>query len=99
VLNYISKGGEPNEILLLFYWTLSLPALGQALAGQARQYPMQRNRLLRLLEPMGAPEEEEAWQPGVNRRPARRRRTLPGRPGGHPHGERPLAGRRSYYSG
>jgi ATP-binding cassette subfamily B protein len=64
VLNYISKGGEPNEILLLFYWTLSLPALGQALAGQARQYPMQRNRLLRLLEPMGAPEEEEAWQPG-----------------------------------
>jgi len=29
VLNYISKGGQPGEILLLFYWTLSLPALGK----------------------------------------------------------------------
>ncbi len=61
VLNYISKGGEPNEILLMFYWTLSLPALGQALAGLIQQYPMQRNRVNRLLEPLSAPDEEEAW--------------------------------------
>lgn len=61
VMNYISKGGQSNEILLLFYWTLSLPTLGQSLADQVQQYPMLRNRLLRLLEPLGAPDEEEIW--------------------------------------
>ena len=61
VFNYISKGGDPNEILLLFYWTLSLPTLGQEFAGLVQQYPMLRNRVLRLLEPLGAPDEEEAW--------------------------------------
>jgi ATP-binding cassette subfamily B protein len=73
VMNYISKGGEANEILLMFYWTLSLPALGQTLAGLIQQYPMQRNRVNRLLEPLSAPEEEQAWQassesssPGLN---------------------------------
>jgi ATP-binding cassette subfamily B protein len=62
VLNYISKGADPNEIFLMFYWTLSLPTLGQALATLIQQYPMQRNRVLRLLEPLGAPDEEKAWQ-------------------------------------
>jgi ABC-type bacteriocin/lantibiotic exporter with double-glycine peptidase domain len=61
VLNYLSKGGQVGEILLLFYWTLSLPALGQAMADLIEQYPMQRNRLLRLLEPLSAPDEEQAW--------------------------------------
>lgn len=61
VMNYISKGGEPGEILLLFYWTLSLPSLGQSLAIMMQQYPMQRNRVLRLLEPLSAPDEETAW--------------------------------------
>jgi len=65
VLNYIRQGGEPNEILLLFYWTLSLPTLGQALVNQIRYYPMQRNRVLRLLEPLSAPDEEQAWQPST----------------------------------
>lgn len=64
VLNYISKGGQPNEILLMFYWTLSLPTLGQSLAGLIQQYPMQRNRVNRLLEPLSAPDEEEAWSAG-----------------------------------
>jgi ABC-type bacteriocin/lantibiotic exporter with double-glycine peptidase domain len=58
VYNYISKGGAPNEILLLFYWTLNLPALGQSLADLVQQFPMQRNRVLRLLEPLGAPDDE-----------------------------------------
>jgi ATP-binding cassette subfamily B protein len=61
ILNYLWKGGEVNEILLLFYWTLSLPALGQALADSIQQYPMQRNLVLRLLEPLTAPDEEAAW--------------------------------------
>lgn len=63
LLNYLHRGGEVNEILLLFYWTLSLPALGQSLAQQIQQYPMQRNMVLRLLEPLSAPDEEEAWAP------------------------------------
>jgi ATP-binding cassette subfamily B protein len=29
---------------------------------QIRYYPMQRNRVLRLLEPLSAPDEEQAWQ-------------------------------------
>ena len=64
VLNYIAQGGEINEILLLFYWTLNLPTLGQALASQVQQYPMLRNQVLRLLEPLGAPDEEEIWHTG-----------------------------------
>jgi len=61
VVNYIQRGGQPGEILLLFYWTLNLPALGQSLAEQIQTYPMLRNRVLRLLEPLGAPDEEELW--------------------------------------
>jgi len=61
VVNYVSQGGEPNEILLLFYWTLTLPTLGQSLALQIQQYPMMRNRVLRVLEPLAAPDEEDIW--------------------------------------
>jgi ATP-binding cassette subfamily B protein len=61
IFNYLLQGGEVGEILLLFYWTLSLPALGQSLANSIQQYPMQRNLVLRLLEPLSAPDEEEAW--------------------------------------
>lgn len=61
IVNYLLKGGDVNEILLLFYWTLNLPALGQSLADSVQQYPMQRNLVLRLLEPLSAPDEEEAW--------------------------------------
>lgn len=61
LVNYVAKGGQPSEILLLFYWTLNLPALGQSLADQVQQYPMLRNRIVRLLEPLGAPDEEDIW--------------------------------------
>ena len=61
IMNYLLKGGDVNEILLLFYWTLSLPALGQRLVDGIQQYPMQRNLVLRLLEPLSAPDEETAW--------------------------------------
>jgi ATP-binding cassette subfamily B protein len=71
MINYLAKGGQPGEILLLFYWTLSLPALGQALADGIQQYPVQRNMVLRLLEPLSAPDEEEVWaQPAADDQPA-----------------------------
>jgi ABC-type multidrug transport system fused ATPase/permease subunit len=44
-------------VLLMVYWALNLPALGQEIAMLAQQYPSQRNVTLRLLEPLGAPEE------------------------------------------
>lgn len=56
---YVQSGGEPTGVLLLFYWVLSLPALAQTLARYANQYPMYRNRMLRYLEPLSAPEEAE----------------------------------------
>jgi len=55
--NYIGQGGEASGVLLLFYWALRLPALGQTLATSLQQYPMQRNRFLRLSELLNAPEE------------------------------------------
>ncbi len=60
VFDYIARGGANSGVLLLFYWTLNLPALGQSLAQQIQQYPMLRNSLLRILEPLGAPEEESS---------------------------------------
>jgi ATP-binding cassette subfamily B protein len=46
--------------LLLVYWVLNLPALGQEAAAAAWQYPMLRNTALRFVEPLGAPEEPVA---------------------------------------
>ena len=53
------RGGEAGTILLLVYWALNIPVLGQELVIIGRQYPMLRNVTLRLLEPLGAREELE----------------------------------------
>jgi ATP-binding cassette subfamily B protein len=47
-----------SGLLLLVYWALSLPALGQDIAIVARQYPTLRNVVARLLEPLSTPEPE-----------------------------------------
>jgi ABC-type bacteriocin/lantibiotic exporter with double-glycine peptidase domain len=49
--------GGPGIVLLVVYWSLTLPALGQEIAALVQQYPGQRNVTLRLVEPLGAPEE------------------------------------------
>ncbi len=59
VFNYVAQGGQSSGVLLLFYWTLNLPALGQSLVMQIQQYPMYRNTILRVLEPIKAPDEAE----------------------------------------
>jgi ABC-type bacteriocin/lantibiotic exporter with double-glycine peptidase domain len=46
-----------GDVMLLAYWALLLPTLGAELVFWARQYPVHRNVTLRLLEPLGAPEE------------------------------------------
>ena len=59
LFNHLSRSGPAGAVLLMVYWALNLPALGQEIAILARQYPSQRNMTLRLLEPLGAPEEEQ----------------------------------------
>jgi ABC-type transport system involved in cytochrome bd biosynthesis fused ATPase/permease subunit len=44
--------------LLLAYWALNIPVLGEEIALLVRQYPSHRNVTLRLLEPLGAPEDD-----------------------------------------
>lgn len=54
----LARGGDAGSILLLVYWALNLPALGQEVAIIAWQYPSYRNITLRLLEPLGALEQQ-----------------------------------------
>ena len=58
MLDHISRAGEAGGALLLVYWALNLPGLGEEIAQVARQYPSYRNVTLRLLEPIGALEDE-----------------------------------------
>jgi ATP-binding cassette subfamily B protein len=54
--DHLSRGTEIGSVLLLVYWALSLPMLGQQIALVAEQYPAHRNVTLRALEPLGAPD-------------------------------------------
>ncbi len=53
-------------MLLLVYWALNLPALGQEVAIIAWQYPSYRNVTLRLLEPLGALEQRAPGSAAVS---------------------------------
>ena len=55
--HFMRASGVTGGDLLLVYWALKLPAIGQRLTALAHQYPAQRNILLRLLEPLTTPEE------------------------------------------
>lgn len=57
--HFIHVGAVSGSDLLLIFWTLKLPAVGARLAGIAHQYPAQRNVLLRLMEPLNAPDAIE----------------------------------------
>jgi ATP-binding cassette subfamily B protein len=54
----MDAGSGTGGLLLLAYWALSIPALGQEIAALSTQYPRLRNTLLRITEPLGAREEE-----------------------------------------
>ena len=55
--SHMDRSGQMGSVMLLVYWALSLPAQGRAVARLARQYPTMRNVILRLFEPLGAPDE------------------------------------------
>lgn len=54
---HISRTDELAAVLLLAYWALQLPPLGQEIIVLMRQLAAQRNVVLRLIEPLAAPEE------------------------------------------
>ena len=62
LFGYYGRGGEAGGVLLLIYWALNLPMLGQEIALLARQYPSHRNVTLRLLEPLGARTQLPNWR-------------------------------------
>jgi ATP-binding cassette subfamily B protein len=66
MLSHISRAGETGGALLLVYWALNLPGLGEEIAQVARQYPSYRNVTLRLLEPIGALEDKTAAPEAVS---------------------------------
>ncbi len=57
LLDHLSRTGDIGGVLLLVYWALNIPVLGQGIAELAWQYPGYRNTALRLMEPLGALEE------------------------------------------
>lgn len=59
ISHFRASGQVSGSDLLLIFWALKLPATGTRIASLAHQYPAQRNVLLRLLEPLNAPEEVE----------------------------------------
>jgi ATP-binding cassette subfamily B protein len=63
LVGYVSRAGESGGLLLFAYWVLNLPVLGQELGLVARQYPGFRNATLRMLEPLGALEEADTFEP------------------------------------
>jgi ATP-binding cassette subfamily B protein len=62
--------GGAGDTLLLAYWALGLPALGQQVAIIARQYPLQRNIVMRVIEQLNAPRDPELAQAGTAPVPA-----------------------------
>jgi ATP-binding cassette subfamily B protein len=59
LFSHFSAEGNAGSALLLVYWVLSVPVLGQRLALVVQQYPLHRNIALRILEPLKAPLETE----------------------------------------
>jgi ATP-binding cassette subfamily B protein len=66
MLDHISRAGETGGALLLVYWALNLPVLGEEIVQFARLYPTYRNITLRLLEPIGALEDKTAAPESVS---------------------------------
>jgi ABC-type multidrug transport system fused ATPase/permease subunit len=58
--NHIGQPSSAGRLLLLMLWALSLPTLGASIASSICQYPTHRNIMVRLWEPLGAPERTES---------------------------------------
>ena len=63
VTGHLAREGATGTSLLLTWWALEVPLFAGSLALGVRQYPMLRNALLRMLEPLGAPTDGAAPAP------------------------------------
>ena len=59
VLNYVFKGGELGAILLLAFWAINLPVLGQNLVEAMQEYLQKRALVQMLLQPLNIPDAAE----------------------------------------
>lgn len=64
IFSHLSRHGADAGVLLLTYWALKIPMLGDRIVLDLQRLPYFRSLGLRLLEPLGAPEEEIAADPG-----------------------------------
>jgi ATP-binding cassette subfamily B protein len=55
IVDHLRRAGAGGDVLLLAYWGLSLPGLGNEFAVASRQLPFLRNVALRSLDPILAP--------------------------------------------
>ncbi|MBV8733057.1 MAG: ATP-binding cassette domain-containing protein [Acidobacteriia bacterium] len=53
-ISHLSRYPESAAVLLLAYWSLNLPMIGRDLVTLGCEYPIYRNILLRLMEPLSA---------------------------------------------
>lgn len=58
IINYIQHHSQNENTLLLLYWILNLPSLTQSAWVKMAELPGTYNALIRLLDPLGAPDEE-----------------------------------------
>lgn len=68
--HFLKSPGVTAADLLFVFWVVKLPALGHGVYQLALAYPAQRNALLRLLEPMAAPEDPAPGPDGSSRLPS-----------------------------
>lgn len=57
ILSFATTTTDLTMVFLVLYWTLRLPALSSDFIGRLQNYPLLRNGILRLLEPLTTPEE------------------------------------------
>ncbi len=57
VLSFTTTATDLTMVFLVLYWTLRLPALSSDFIARLQNYPLLRNGILRLLEPLATPEE------------------------------------------
>lgn len=60
VISFVSASGEVRNIFLLLYWTFRLPMLSNEFINRLQNYPLLRNGILRLLEPLNTLEAVDA---------------------------------------
>lgn len=75
---YLGSGRDVPSALLLIYWASEFFPLGWSIAENLQRYPGQRNIILRLFEPLGAPDETSLSEESLARLDPSPGETVPG---------------------